>query len=171
MQGCRLDSRSGTNGLNEPFPMSPASLLLSSGASMAASGRSLVTSLAVSWLRPFLNEDPCGLIAAASLPYGFLLPAVACAILVVFLSTCCAWHTARPELLDSLHVLRVAHYWMLALNVSVICHRSCTGSLHGGLKDLSHGLRTIARTASSCSSSRRTACCARVVDTVFGTVA
>ena len=29
--------------------------------------RILVTSLAVSWLRPFLNEDPCGLFAAASL--------------------------------------------------------------------------------------------------------
>ena len=35
----------------------------------------LVTSLAISWLRPFLNEDPCGLIAAAILPCRFSLPA------------------------------------------------------------------------------------------------
>ena len=36
----------------------------------------LVTSLTTAWLRPFLNEDPCGLLAPASLPCTLFLPAV-----------------------------------------------------------------------------------------------
>ena len=39
----------------------------------------LVASLAVSWLRPFLKEDLCGLLAAAILP-GRFLPAVGYAL-------------------------------------------------------------------------------------------
>ena len=41
--------------------------------------RILVTSLAVSWLRPSLNEDPCGLFAAAVL-FCWFLPAVGYAL-------------------------------------------------------------------------------------------
>ena len=41
--------------------------------------RILVTSLAVSWLRPFPNEGPCGLFAGALLPCWFL-PAVGHAV-------------------------------------------------------------------------------------------
>ena len=41
--------------------------------------RILVTSLAVSWLRPSLNEDPCGLFAAAVL-FCWFLPAVVYAL-------------------------------------------------------------------------------------------
>ena len=41
--------------------------------------RILVTSHALSWLRPFLNEDPGGLLTAAVLPCRFL-PAVGCAL-------------------------------------------------------------------------------------------
>ena len=36
----------------------------------------LVTSLAISWLRPFLNEDPCGLSAASQSSLHVLLSAV-----------------------------------------------------------------------------------------------
>ena len=100
---------------------------------VSSPGRVLVTCLAISWLRPFLNEDPYDLMAAASLLCTALLaccwlrtfrlllallfpPAVGndlsnCCWLPSFpaccwlycclffcLSTCCAWHTARPEL-------------------------------------------------------------------------
>ena len=106
----------------------------------------------VSWLRPFLNQDPRGLIARNSLPrtffqpaigYVFVLPAighvlpcqllavlfppaVGYALLVLFLSTCCAWYTARPDLLVLPHVLLVElGCWMSALKVSA----SVTGAV------------------------------------------
>ena len=81
--------------------------------------------LATSWLRPFLNEDPCGLTAAASLPCTFFPPAVgyvlpACCWLCSFLlrfsfpSTCCSWNWAAE---------------MSALEVSAIRHRCCRRAL------------------------------------------
>ena len=105
----------------------------------------------VSGLRPFLNEDPRCLIARNNLPGTFFQtavayvvvlpaighvlpyqllavlfpPAVGYALLVLFLSTCCARCTARPELLVLLHVLLVELRWMSARELSV----SVTGAV------------------------------------------
>ena len=59
-------------------PASPSSMSCTTNSLFNSSQavQILVTSLAISWLRPSLNKDPCCLIAAPSLPCKFFSPAV-----------------------------------------------------------------------------------------------
>ena len=89
--------------------------------------RILVTSLAISWLRPFRNELVF-IVRSSGLQLAKLFAACCwqCSFLFFCLSTCCAGYTARPELPDSLHVPPMElDCRMPALKVSVIHHWSC----------------------------------------------
>ena len=84
------------------FSSYPSGVGLESCHRRCAAPRILVTSLAESWLRPFLNEDPCGLFAAAS-----LLLVGSCLQLAVLLSHPLWVRSSHPLWVRSSHPLWV----------------------------------------------------------------